>query len=131
MEIIDYIPEGKENAVSRAELARLTGWKDRDIREAIKKANRAACAEGFAILSSSGAKGYWKTSDPVEIEDYCRESRNRQRSLFLNDSPIYDLLRRITGTKTVKVREHLRRLPREDQIEGQTSLEVEECRTGS
>lgn len=131
MEIIDYIPEGKENAVSRAELSRLTGWKDRDIRERIKRTNRALAPQGRVILSSSGAKGYWITGDLAEIEEYCRESRHRQRSLYLNDAPIYELLRRLTGAATVTVREHQRRLPREDQVEGQTRLEVEECRTES
>lgn len=58
MRIEDYIPEGREHAVSRAELVRLTGLPDRNIRQEIKAANRRLTEEGRAILSSSGARGY-------------------------------------------------------------------------
>lgn len=66
MNIAEYIPEGRENAVSRRELARLTGLTDRSIREHIKGANRALIGEGKAILSSSRARGYWISSEVQE-----------------------------------------------------------------
>ncbi len=109
MQIENYIPEGKENAVSRAELARLTGLPDRSIREHIKRANRALIGEGKAILSSSRARGYWISSEVREMEEYLKESTHRARSQYLNDSPIRALVRRI------KVKE---------MADGQTRLEV-------
>lgn len=55
MNLLDYIPFGKENAVTRQELVRLTGLDDRTIRNEIKRLNR----EGVPILSSSHTCGYW------------------------------------------------------------------------
>ena len=40
MNILDYIPKGEENAVSRQTLCKLTGKEDREIRRLIAKARR-------------------------------------------------------------------------------------------
>lgn len=123
MNIADYIPTGKENAISRAELARRTVLPDRTIHDEIKRANRELAKHGMAILSSSGARGYWISEDPKEIEEYCRESEHRRRQQYLNDAPIRKLLANIRGEKTVEVRAHVRRLDASQQIDGQTTLE--------
>lgn len=39
MNIIDYIPKGRENAVTRAELCRKIGLPDRTVRELISQAD--------------------------------------------------------------------------------------------
>ena len=109
MNIADYIPMGKENAVSRAQLVRLTGLPDRSIRDHIKRANRVLTLEGRAILSSSGARGYWISDDLAETEEYLRESTHRARTQFLNDAPI---------------RAYTRRVRAKTETDGQTKLEV-------
>ena len=73
MEIERYIPFGRENAISRRELVRLTGIPDRKVREIIKLANRRLKPSGVAILSSSAQRGYWRTDDISEMEAYLRE----------------------------------------------------------
>ena len=81
IEIIGFIPAGRQNAVSRTDLKRLTGISDdRKIRDLIKQANRILAAEGRAILSSSGTKGYWITDDIKEMEAYLEESSRRSKN---------------------------------------------------
>lgn len=124
MRIEDYIPEEREHAVSRAELVRLTGLPDRSIRQEIKAANRRLTEEGRAILSSSGARGYWVTSDLGELLDYLRESTHRAQSQYLNDAPIRRLALRLSGEETVNVRAYTRRVRKQEGIEGQEKWEV-------
>lgn len=53
MHIIDAVPYGHENAVTRQELSRRTGEKDRDIRRAINASNEL-------IINLQDGKGYFK-----------------------------------------------------------------------
>ncbi len=124
MNIVDYIPEGRENAVSRAELARLTGMPDRNIRDAIKAANRALTAKNRAILSTSGKSGYWISASREEMEAYLAESSRRSRSQYQNDAPIRELVRRMGGAGTVHVTDYYRRLRKSvPEVEGQIKME--------
>lgn len=40
MELLNLIPYGKENAISREDLSKLTGWDDRRVRDEIKRLMR-------------------------------------------------------------------------------------------
>lgn len=124
MNIAKWIPMGKENAVSRAELARLTGLPDRKIRAYVKLTNRELTREGKAILSSSGARGYWMTDDLEEMEEYLRESARRARSQYLHDAPIRELVLRRRGVQTIQVRGYSRRVKPRAPAAGQLRLEV-------
>ena len=61
IKIVDYIPSGKENAISRQQLERVTGLSDRDVREAISLARR-----NTVILNLSNGKGYFQ---PIQGEE--------------------------------------------------------------
>ena len=52
VELLNLIHYGKENAISREDLSKLTGWDDRKVREEIKRLMR----NGERILSSSSAR---------------------------------------------------------------------------
>lgn len=52
--ITDYIPFGKENAVTRAHLRAATGLPDRKIREEIEQARR----RGAIIINAQDGAGY-------------------------------------------------------------------------
>ena len=54
MKISDFIPKGKENAISKSELMRLTGRDERTIRIMIKDEMRE---RGTPILSTSHGQG--------------------------------------------------------------------------
>lgn len=125
-DIIGFIPFGRNNAVSRPELKRLTGISDdRKIRDLIKQANRILATEGKAILSSSGAKGYWITEDITEMEAYLEEASRRSKTQYQNDDPIRQLVRRKGGSNTVHVTDYFRRVSKNAaEIDGQIGLEV-------
>lgn len=61
IKIVDYIPFGKENAISRQQLERVTGLSDRDVREAISLARR-----NTVILNLLNGKGYFQ---PIQGEE--------------------------------------------------------------
>ena len=61
IKIVDYSPFGKENAISRQQLERVTGLSDRDVREAISLARR-----NTVILNLSNGKGYFQ---PIQGEE--------------------------------------------------------------
>ena len=66
--IMNLLPVGKENAISTADLVRLTGCKSpRDLQERIAYERN----HGAVICSGSG-RGYWKPKDRQEIQEFVR-----------------------------------------------------------
>jgi len=61
--ILDYIPFGKENAIARADLCKLSGLRDRDMRRAIEAARKHS-----AVLNSQDGNGYYQ---PLPEEANC------------------------------------------------------------
>ena len=83
MEIINYIPEGYENAISRKDLCIITGMKDRDMRAAIEAARRKTI-----IISSCDGSGYWLFPDNPTAHEmqmlrkYVQQQERRAKSIF-------------------------------------------------
>ena len=130
MEIEQFIPYGRENAVSRKELAKLTGLPDRLLRDTIKQANKRLWPKGEAILSSSGSRGYWRSTSVDEMEQYKAESDRRRRS-----EPILRIIAKAKGQRFIAVGAYIRRLRKEpeepQQIDGQTRFGGgDNCQTG-
>lgn len=80
MNIIDFIPKGHENALTRRELVELTGIDDRTIRNAISNSDEL-------IINLQDGKGYFK---PLPTED----SLVREWIMMFN-SRVNDEIRRI------------------------------------
>lgn len=75
--IIDYIPEGKENAVSRGYLCAKTGLPDRKVREEIEQARR----RGAIIINAQDGAGYYRSED---IKDIAKQyNMNERRALSI------------------------------------------------
>lgn len=79
MSILDYIPYGEENAISREDLKQITGLTDRQMRKKIEIAR-----ETTPILNFQGGKGYFI---PTETEQYLiikwlRQETNRAKRIF-------------------------------------------------
>ena len=79
MNITDYIPYGRENAVTREQLMMLTGMPDRAVREAIAQARRDT-----VILNLQDGNGYYR---PVEddkplVERFLRQETKRAKTIF-------------------------------------------------
>jgi hypothetical protein len=71
--ILDYIPTGQANAITRHKLHQLTGLRDRTIRKEIEKAR----ASGNIIINLQDGKGYYQpeTLDEIEIQFKLNQSR--------------------------------------------------------
>ncbi len=75
MNIIDFIPKGRKNAVTTEELKARTGFDVRTIRQHIANAR----LKGTVICSSlkSEGGGYFLPESPDEALEYVRTERNR------------------------------------------------------
>lgn len=102
--VIDCIPCGKENSISRAELVKRTGLDDRTVREEISRLR----SKGEFILSSSSHSGYWLSDDSKEIEQYFKECDSRRHSLCM--ASMKKRYYAMTGKKYTVVKEHIRRI---------------------
>lgn len=78
MSITDYIPVGRENAVSRAYLASMLGVSDRKMRKMIEDERRA----GAIILNAQDGKGYYMTDDLDEMERQYRQDTARAMAIL-------------------------------------------------
>lgn len=76
MNIIDYILEGKENAVTREELTKSLGYDDRAIRSFIEEARKKYC-----IINDQDGEGYYRPK-PNSLEDRLKAERwlNQEKS---------------------------------------------------
>ena len=81
--IVDYIPEGLERAISRKELSRLTGLTDRNVRNLIEAARRETI-----IISNTDGSGYWLfPENPTNQEKemlykFVKQQESRAKSIF-------------------------------------------------
>lgn len=115
MDILQYIPHGKENAISRNELSRLLKLPDRKIRKLIEQKR----IKGIPILSSSSARGYWISDDISEIQAFLQEFDHRINTQNKNMAKLRRYCNEVTGVHCTKVREHIRRLDNGNYIDGQ------------
>lgn len=90
MNIYDYIPEGKENAVTREQLCFLTGLPDRQNRKLIELAQK----DGFVILNDQDGQGYYTTSDPDILCRYYFQERSRALATLARLTPLRRKLRK-------------------------------------
>lgn len=118
MNILQYIPKGRENAISRESLERMTRLPDRENRKIIRQARE----KGIAIISSSSGKGYWLSDNPAEIRQLSREYMRRGESNYNAACALAKNAAKREGEDVVLVRPHFRRIKRRE-IEGQTTLE--------
>lgn len=73
MNLLNLIPFGQANAITRRELCLLTGLTDREVRRQIQ----ALRAGGEIIINNQDGRGYYRTDDPAEIERYYRQEYSR------------------------------------------------------
>ncbi len=96
MNIIEYIPEGYKNAISRKNLCIATGLSDRVIRNLIEEARRETI-----IISNNDGSGYWIfPENPTETEKdllkkYVKQQESRAKSIFY---ALYPARQRMKGS---------------------------------
>jgi len=79
MNVIDFIPFGKQNAITQNELMMVTGLSDRMLREEISRLRR-----DVPILNMQDGKGYFRpTEDEIEdVKKYISQEERRGKSVF-------------------------------------------------
>ena len=88
--VVCAIPEGRENAISRADLAAKVGMNDRAVRACIEAARRA----GYFIISlQERGGGYYRATKPEEVERQYRIDRARALSILARLTPMRRYLR--------------------------------------
>ena len=66
--IVNYIPYGRENAISRKDLAAAAGTNDREARRQIQKARE----DGFLIMNRQDGGGYYLATEH-DLDDLQRQ----------------------------------------------------------
>jgi hypothetical protein len=77
--MIEHIPFGRNNAVTRKYLCMVTGMDDRTVRNLIARERRYT-----PILNSQDGKGYYQPTldDAEEVKDFIRQESHRAKSIF-------------------------------------------------
>ena len=79
MNIADYIPFGKDNAISRKRLSEITGLSDRKLRELIALERR-----NTIIINLSNGQGYFQPINGLEddlVVDYYKQENSRLKRI--------------------------------------------------
>ena len=92
---IEDIPIGRENAISRKNLAAFWGVSDRVARKIVSELRTIDDGTDYVIVSASRFSGYYRTQNPTEIEWFIKEMTNRVRGTFRAIKVARKVLRRI------------------------------------
>ena len=82
-DLVKKIPSGQANAVTRAELARLTQLPDRQLRELLEIARD----KGHLICNDQDGRGYYLAETIDEIESQYRRDHTRALSILKRLKP--------------------------------------------
>lgn len=90
-DIVKYIPYGRENAISRDDLAIKVGCSDRIMRDLISKARKKT-----VIINIQNGSGYYRpTEDDMEdVLKYKHQEENRATEVFGNLQPVREFIRK-------------------------------------
>ncbi len=118
--IVNHIPKGRKNAISRAMLQAATGLDDRTNRQAIETARR----NGIRVVSNSGGKGYYIAENDNEWMKFLNEHRKRALTeLKAYNEGIRLLPDDYTASGIIPVKAHIRHLKADPPCDGQMTLE--------
>lgn len=101
MNIVELIPVGKENAVTREMLTTLSGLPDRTVRKLIEIAR----IEGVIIVNDSDGKGYYISEDPEDIRRQMATNHHRAMSILRQQRLLRRKLREIEGADQITIEE--------------------------
>lgn len=101
MNIVDYIPTGKDNAVTRAQLCALTGLGDRAVRKLIEIAR----VEGAVIVNHQDGNGYYISNDPKDIRRQIATNNSRAMSILRQQKLLRQRLKELENTAQMTIEE--------------------------
>ena len=76
-----HVPFGRENAISREELAKKIGTTDRRMRAVVSRARR----EGLIIINDQSGGGYYRSDDIGDLQRQLRQTHHRALSLLAQE----------------------------------------------
>lgn len=76
------LPEGRENAWGYDRLCSEWGMTERGVRRILHELSGYDNGDNLILIRSSHGRGFYKTDDRAEIEDYRRECLNRGKRTF-------------------------------------------------
>lgn len=79
---LNDIPVGRDNAISRKELANKWAISDREMRRRIADMRAVDDGSNMVIVSVSHGGGYYRTDKLPEIEHFIAEMTKRTRNIF-------------------------------------------------
>lgn len=93
----EFIPVGKENAISRRDLCRITGLSDRQVRREIAQLRLQDFDDDMVIVSTYRGRGYYLTDNVDEIMGCIADMTARIRSIVQtidHDRAVVDRIRK-------------------------------------
>lgn len=79
MDVLEFIPYGRENAIKRTTLRDLLGVTDREMRNAIAQARKET-----PIINLQDGKGYYRPKDKQELSHYIFQEKARAEKILKN-----------------------------------------------
>lgn len=98
MNIVDFIPVGKDQAISRRLLRTLTGLNDRDVRKEIANARRHTC-----IINNQDGNGYYIPEDKSEVEGYIKQEESRAKTILYNLNGAKEFYNKMEGQQVFEI----------------------------
>lgn len=99
--LLEHIPYGKENAVSRASLGELRGGGptgDRRARKEIKQLREA----GEIIINDQSGDGYYRPTNMEEARRYLAQEESRARSIYRSLRALRRKVKALPGQERMK-----------------------------
>lgn len=94
MNICDFIPRGRENAIRRADLVSRVNLPDRTVRQMIEEARR----RGELIMNAQDGAGYYISEDLGELKRQYRRNRSRAMSVLVQQKYLRRKIKELGGT---------------------------------
>lgn len=99
--LLEHIPYGKENAVSRAYLAGLRGGGSTGDRRARKEIQALRDAGELIINDQSGA-GYYRPTKKTEVDEYLAQEESRAYSILRRLRKVRMVAKTLPGQERMK-----------------------------
>lgn len=77
MDILEFIPTGRENAITRRELVGRVNLSDREVRKLIASARKS-----FPILNLQTGEGYYLPTKEIEVREFLNQEMLRAKSIL-------------------------------------------------
>ena len=93
MNICDFIPTGRENAITRDALVRRVNLPDRTVRNMIEAARK----QGVLILNDQTGAGYYISEDVGELKRQLHRNHSRAMSILVQQKHLRKKIKELEG----------------------------------